>query len=100
MVERCISSSLTPREMKKEKFLLQRHKKKLHSQYTFNMSIYQRPNDRRFQLSYREEEVPEYQGYETYVRKRMGIGTRSRSYKTAMKYLYKALKANDVELLV
>ena len=64
------------------------------------MSIYQRPNDRRFQLSYREEEVPEYQGYENYVRKRMGIGTRSRSYKTAMKYLYRALKATDVELMV
>ena len=66
--------------------------------YTFNM-LFPRKKQNRFQLSFKGKEVPIYLPMEKYLMEKLGITTRSDTYKKSLKHLYQTIKKAEIELV-
>jgi len=59
--------------------------------------LFPKKKQNRFQLSYKEKEVPIYMPMEEFLMKDLGIPTRSDTYKIALKNLYQQRKQARLE---
>ena len=58
--------------------------------------IFPEQKQERFQMSFKKAEPPIYKPMEEYIKEKMGLTTRTETYKTSLKFLYKTLKAQDI----
>ena len=66
--------------------------------YTTNM-MFPKKKQNRFQLSFKEKEVPLYLPMEEFLMEDLGIPTRSDTYKIALKNLYRQRKQARLEMV-
>jgi len=67
------------------------------TKYTTNM-MFPKKKQNRFQLSFKEKEVPLYLPMEEFLMEDLGIPTRSDTYKIALKNLYRQRKQERLEI--
>ena len=65
---------------------------------TYKM-LFPRKKQNRFQLSFKGKEVPIYLPMEKYLMKKLGITTRSDTYKKSLKYIYQTIKQAEIEMI-
>ena len=70
----------------------------IHHKYTTNM-MFPKKKQNRFQLSFKEKEVPLYLPMEEFLMEDLGIPTRSDTYKIALKNLYRQRKQARLEMV-
>ena len=61
--------------------------------------LFPKKKQNRFQMSFKEKEVPIYMNMEKYLMDDMGIPTRSDTYKQALKHFYRTAKQAKMELV-
>jgi len=61
--------------------------------------LFPKKKQNRFQLSFKEREVPLFGPMEEFLMDDLGIPTRSDTYKTALKHLYQQRKQARMELV-
>ena len=61
--------------------------------------IFPKKKQNRFQMSFKEKEVPLYMMMEEFLMEDLGIPTRSDTYKIALKHYYKQAKHARMELV-
>ena len=71
---------------------------KVYTQPNTYKMLFPRKKQNRFQLSFKGKEVPIYLPMEKYLMKKLGITTRSDTYKKSLKHLYQTIIQAEIEM--